>query len=542
MGAYINRGNAGFVKYTTSEYIDKTGMIAFINSTLGGADMLTCVTRPRRFGKSIAANMICAYYDRSCDSSALFENFEIAKDPSYKEHLNKYHVINVDVTNFVSEYRGDDNIVKHIQEDIKADLIEEFPDIEITESTRLMPALMKVAKHTGIKFIFVIDEWDALCRELADKSRILDEYIDMLRRMFKSNDTADVFAGVYMTGILPIKKYGTQSALNDFREYSMTTPGPMGGFLGFNDGDVKELAEKYGMDYSELKRWYDGYEMDTFDWRINIPEIKKTAIYNPNSVMTAIRERYCDNYWAKTEAFEALQQYIDCDFDGVTETLECLVKGEPVRMNVLRFGNDISSVTDNSELFTLLIHFGYLRYDRQNRTVTLPNQEIREEFVEALRGSRCHKELSELVRYSDRLLEALWMKDEDAVAAGVEYIHNHKVAPNFYNNEQSLRSVVRTAFLGAIDHYIEIQELASGKGYADVVFIPRRNSNKPVMVIELKWNESACSAITQIKERDYPEMLKDFSEEMLLVGINYDEKSKKHTCIIETISDSPHSC
>lgn len=413
MGAYINRGNAGFVKYTTSEYIDKTGMIAFINSTLGGADMLTCVTRPRRFGKSIAANMICAYYDRSCDSSALFENFEIAKDPSYKEHLNKYHVINVDVTNFVSEYRGDDNIVKHIQEDIKADLIEEFPDIEITESTRLMPALMKVAKHTGIKFIFVIDEWDALCRELADKSRILDEYIDMLRRMFKSNDTADVFAGVYMTGILPIKKYGTQSALNDFREYSMTTPGPMGGFLGFNDGDVKALAEKYGMDYSELKRWYDGYEMDTFDWRINIPEIKKTAIYNPNSVMTAIRERYCDNYWAKTEAFEALQQYIDCDFDGVTETLECLIKGEPVRMNVLRFGNDISSVTDNSELFTLLIHFGYLRYDRQNRTVTLPNQEIREEFVEALRGSRCHKELSELVRYSDRLLEALWMKDEE---------------------------------------------------------------------------------------------------------------------------------
>lgn len=534
MGTYINRGNAGFVKYTTSEYIDKTGMIAYINSTLGGANMLTCVTRPRRFGKSIAANMLCAYYDKSCDSSALFEKFEIAKDSSFKEHLNKYNVINVDITNFVSEYRGDDNIVKYIQEGIKADLIEEFPEVKIHEHTKLMPALMKVAKHTGTRFIFVIDEWDALCRELADKSDILDEYIDFLRRMFKSNDTADVFAGVYMTGILPIKKYGTQSALNDFREYSMTNPGPMGDFLGFNDNDVKMLAEKYGMDFSELKRWYDGYEMDTYDWRVNIPQLKKIAIYNPNSVMTAIRERHCDNYWAKTEAFEALQQYIDCEFDGVKETLESLIKGEPVEMSVLRFGNDISSVTDNSELFTLLIHFGYLSYDRQNRTALLPNQEIREEFVEALRGSKNHKELSELVRKSDALLKSLWMKDEEAVAAGVEYIHNHKIAPNFYNNEQSLRSVVRIAFLGAIDHYIEIQELASGKGYADLVFIPRRNTKKPVMVIELKWNQSAHTAIDQIKERDYPELLKELSDEILLVGISYDEKTKIHSCIIET--------
>ena len=420
MGMFIKRGNVSFAEYSNGEYIDKTGMIAYINSTLDTFNRLTCVTRPRRFGKSMAANMLCAYYDNSCDSSALFEKFAIAKDSSYREHLNKYHVINVDVTNFISEYRGDDNIVKYMQEDIKADLMEEFPEAEISEHTKLMPALIKIAKHTGTKFIFVIDEWDALCRELADKPQIMDEYIDLLRRMFKSNDTASVFAGVYMTGILPIKKYGTQSALNDFREYSMTSPGPMGGFFGFNDNDVKTLAENYGMDFAELKRWYDGYEMDTFDWRINAPEIKKTAIYNPNSVMTAIRERHCDNYWAKTEAFEALQQYIDCNLDGIKQTLECLIKGEPVELNVLRFGNDLSTITDSNELFTLLIHFGYLSYNRQNRTAILPNQEIREEFVEALRGSKSHKELSELVRTSDRLLEALWMKDEEAVANGVE--------------------------------------------------------------------------------------------------------------------------
>lgn len=533
MGTYINKGNEGFVKYTNSEYIDKTGMIAFINSTLSNANMLTCVTRPRRFGKSIAANMLCAYYDKSCDSSALFENFEIAKNPSFKEHLNKYPVIYIDITDFTTRYEGQADIINRLQTEIISDLHKTYPEIEIPHSTDLMAYLLEIVATTNEKFIIIIDEWDAMCRELADSPELMDRYINFLRRLFKGGNTAKVFTGVYLTGILPIKKYGTQSALNDFREYSMTSPGAMGGFLGFNDGDVKALAKKYGMDFAELKRWYDGYEMDTFDWKINIPEVKKTAIYNPNSVMTAIRERYCDNFWAKTEAFEALQQYIDCDFDGVANTLEKLIQGEPVRLNVLRFGNDISSVTDNNELFTLLIHFGYLSYNRQNRTVTLPNQEIREEFVEALRGSKRHKELSELVRHSDKTLEAVWLKDEETVAAGVEYIHNHKVAPNFYNNEQALRSVVRTAFLGAIDYYIEIQELASGKGYADLIFIPRRKSNKPVMVIELKWNESARTAIDQIKERDYPELLKDLSDEIFLVGISYDEKTKKHSCIID---------
>lgn len=536
MGIYINKGNTGFAGYTNGEYIDKTGMIAYINSTLNTGNRLTCVTRPRRFGKSMAANMLCAYYDKSCDSSALFDRFVIAKDASYREHLNKYSVIYIDVTNFTTEYSGREDIIDILQAKVKADVREAYTAIDYDEDSSLMDILLAISIHTGEKFIFIIDEWDALCRELADKPAIMDRYVNFLRRMFKSNDTPIVFAGVYMTGILPIKKYGTQSALNDFREYSMTNPGAMGGFLGFNDEDVRMLAVRHGMDFEEMKRWYDGYEMDTFDWRADIPEKKKMSIYNPNSVMTAIRERHCDNYWALTEAFESLQRYIDCDYDGVRDTLGKLIRGEAVRINVLRFGNDISSVSDNDELFTLLIHFGYLSYDRNERVAVLPNQEIREEFVEALRGSRSHKELSELVRQSDRLLQSLWQMDGEAVAQGVEYIHNHKVAPNFYNNEQALRSVVRMAFLGAIDYYIEIQELSSGKGYADLVFIPRRNSRKPILVIELKWNESVNTAIDQIRERDYPEMLKPFSDNILLVGISYDKDTKAHECRIERIT------
>lgn len=533
MGSYINKGNAGFADCIVGEYIDKTEMIAFINSTLNTSTRLTCVTRPRRFGKSMAASMLCAYYDKSCDSSALFAPFAIAQDESFSKHLNRYSVIYLDVTNFVSEYRGKKDIVRRMQRAIKQDLEEAFPDVRIPKNAHLMTALLAIAVQKQEKFIFIIDEWDALCRELASTPEIMDEYVDLLRRMFKSNDTAQVFAGVYMTGILPIKKYGTQSALNAFCEYSMTNPGAVGGFLGFNDDEVKALAVKYGMDFEELKRWYDGYEVETFDWRIAIPEIKKTSIYNPNSVMTALRGHRCDNYWAMTEAFESLQQYIDNDFAGVKETLESLIKGESVRLNILRFGNDVNGVDDNEELFTLLIHFGYLCYDHNDRLAKLPNQEIREEFVTALRGSKSHKELSELVRASDQLLQSTWQMDEETVAAGIQKIHNSKVAPNFYNNEQALRSVVRLAYLGAIDQYVEIQELASGKGYADLVLIPRRNSSNPLMVIELKWNSTARAAIAQIKDRNYPTLLQPLSGEILLVGINYDKDTKQHTCVIE---------
>lgn len=532
MGIFINKGNAGFAKYTNGEYVDKTAMIAFINSTLNTSNQLTCVTRPRRFGKSMAANMLCAYYDKSCDSSALFQQYKIAQEPSYSEHLNKYPVIYVDMTTFTTSLEGKDEIIDILKSQILADVKAAYPHVSCKENADLMETLLTISLSTGDKFIFIIDEWDALCRELADKPHLMDRYINLLRRMFKTSDTATVFAGVYMTGILPIKKYGTQSALNDFREYSMTTPGAMGGFLGFNDQDVQMLAEKYGMDFAELKRWYDGYEMDSFDWKVNIPEIKKTAIYNPNSVMTAIRSRICNNYWAQTEAFEALQRYIDCDFDRVNESLEKLINGDSIDLRVLRFGNDIHSVTDNHELFTLLIHFGYLTYNQNTRKAKLPNQEIREEFIEALRGSKSHKELAALVQRSDKLLESLLMKDAASVAEGVEYIHNHRVAPNFYNNEQALRSVIRMAFLGAIDHYIEIQELATGKGYADMVYIPRRNSNRPVLVIELKWDEEETTAIDQIRNRDYPENLKGLSNEILLVGISYNKKSKKHSCQI----------
>ena len=536
MGIYINKGNAGFAKYLNSEYVDKTGLIAYINSTLGGANMLTCVTRPRRFGKSMAANMLCAYYDKSCDSSALFDRFAIAKDASYREHLNKYSVIYLDVTNFTTEYSGREDIIDILQTKVKSDVRKAYPAVDYGEDSSLMDNLLAISSQTGEKFIFIIDEWDALCRELADRPAIMDRYVNFLRRMFKSNDTPIVFAGVYMTGILPIKKYGTQSALNDFREYSMTCPMALAPYFGFLPEEVKALCERKKMDYGMLRQWYDGYNLSMVDWRNEEASPETIHIYNPNSVMMAMDAKSCDNYWARTESFESLRQYIDNDFDGVKETLQSLIDGKPVKISTLTFGNDMNQINSRDELFTLMVHLGYVSYNSADHTVSFPNMEVRMEILEAIRNSRRHKELAELIKASDRLLQATQDMDEQAVAHAVEYVHNHKVAPNFYNNEQALRSVVRMAYLTAIDDYQDIQEMPTGKGYADIVYLPRPHSSYPALVIELKWNDSVNTAIDQIRERDYPEVLKPFSDNILLVGISYDKDSKAHECRIERIT------
>ena len=285
MGAYINLGNNGFRRIRNSEYVDKSGLIAVVNNTLNSEFAFTCVSRCRRFGKSMAAKMLCAYYDKSCDSRSLFEDLEIAKDPSFEEHLNKYPVIYLDLTAFVSRIK-DASIVEVIEDKIRSEIIETYPKVKdrIKDDYDLMDVLIQVNEKYGEQFIFIIDEWDAICREFKDNSRGMDRYVNWLRRMFKEVKAFDVFAGVYMTGILPIKKYKTQSALNNFIEYSMVTPGKMASFFGFTKDEVHMLAEKHGMDFDELVKWYDGYQIG--------PEL---SMFNPNSVMQALSNNWCES-------------------------------------------------------------------------------------------------------------------------------------------------------------------------------------------------------------------------------------------------------
>jgi hypothetical protein len=521
MGNFLNKGNAGFASVRKSKYVDKSGIIAFINNTLGTKKNLICVSRPRRFGKSFAAKMISAYYDKTCDSRGLFEDLEIAKDNSFEKNLNKYDVIYIDMTWFISAVKDIGRVVGLLEEKLMDELYEVYPDAKKCDT--LSETMASVCSITGGKFIFIIDEWDALFREAKDDEKIQKEYIWFLRGLFKSPFTDDTIEAAYITGILPIKKYGTQSAMTDFKEYSMLSPKKLAKYVGFTEAEVKKLCEEYDMDFAAVKHWYDGY---------SFAQVK--SVYNPNSVMEAVTNGEIESYWTQTETFESLKMYIEMDFDGLKEDIVQMLAGEHCKVKTIGFENDMTTIKNKDDVLTLLAHLGYLTYDADNMTVCIPNEEIRREFMYAVEtGSR--KELAKLVQNSDLLLKSTLRMQEDFVAETIEKAHSEGCAPLFYNDEQSLRSVIRFAYISCVDEYVRIEELPTGFGYADVVYLPKKNSDLPIMLVELKWNKTADSAIAQIKEKNYPQVLEGFDSDILLVGINYDEKTKKHSCRIEKV-------
>lgn len=521
MGMYFNPGNEGFRSVLAGEYVDKTGMIRLINDVIGTKQKLVCVSRPRRFGKSFAAQMLSAYYDCSCDSSALFDDLSIAEDPSYHSHMNQYLVVYLDITNILGKTTPD-HVVAFIEKAVTAEIKQEFPTV--FPALSFDEVLLHTVERTGKKFIFIIDEWDALFREDEKGAAVQEEYIRFLRMLFKSSGTTDrIFAAAYMTGILPIKKYGTQSAVSDFREFTMVKPRQYGPFVGFTEPEVRALCVDHKMPFEEMKEWYDGYFFDGIG-----------SVYSPNSVMEAIRNREFDSYWQSSETYETLREYIDIDYDGLQKDIIRMMGGASLPVRTTSFQNDMTSIRSKDDVMTLLVHLGYLAYDAENGTVRIPNAEVSAQFVDAVRNSE-HRETARLIAESDRLIRNTIEGNETAVAKEIDRVHNSYAAPLFYNDEQALRSVVKTAYISCINHYVRIEELPSGKGYADVVYFPRSHSMYPLLLIELKWNGSADGAIAQIKAKNYPEAIRNYGGEVLLVGINYDPKSKEHTCRIERL-------
>ena len=520
MGIYINKGNIGFRISRNSEYIDKSGLIAVVNATLDTEQMFSCVSRSRRFGKSMAAKMLAAYYDHSCDSNSLFADLEIAHDPSFERHLNKYPVIYLDMTDFVSQYK-DESIVTHIKEELKKDICAAYPDVPVDESDDLMGCLLRIGATKGERFIFIIDEWDAICREFEPNSKAMEDYLDWMRRMFKSKNATDVFTGVYMTGILPIKKYKTQSAVNNFIEYSMVDPGDMAPYFGFTKNEVQKLADKYDADYTELGKWYDGYQIGDV-----------ASMFNPNSVMQAIRRRRCKSYWGKTASFEIVSDYIKMNFDGLKDDILLMLAGGRVKVNTTKFQNDMSIVQSKDDVLTVLIHLGYLSYDYHKDVCYVPNHEVSEELLNAVEDTNWANVIRAL-KQSEGLLQATLEGDEAAVAQGIDVVHDENTSILSYNNENSLACVLSLAYYYAKNNYIILRELATGKGFADIVMIPRKNVDSPALVIELKYDKSTQAAISQIKACNYPQAVADYIGDILLVGINYDKETKHHECQIE---------
>ncbi len=522
MGTYINIGNEGFQRIRNSEYVDKSGLIPVVNKTLFTEQCFSCVSRCRRFGKSMAAKMLCAYYDRSCDSRSLFADLQAAQDPFFEKHLNKYPVIYLDMTAFVTRFH-DDSIVEKIDAELRADVLRLYADVEVRPDDDLMGCLIRITEKTGDRFFFIIDEWDAICREFKQGTSAMDRYVNWLRRMFKEVNASRVFAGVYMTGILPIKKYKTESALNNFIEYSMVEPGNMAQFFGFTKDEVRTLAEKYGMDFDELEKWYDGYQIGD-----------EPSMFNPNSVMQAVSRRRCKSYWGRTGAFDAVTDYIQMNYEGLKDDIIRMLAGDHSSVDPTGFQNDMSVIHSLDDVLTVLIHLGYLSYDWKESECYIPNREVAGEMVNAVKANNWQP-VVEAIQQSKQLLQATLDRDEEAVARFIDAAHDENTSILSYNNENSLACVLSLAYYSARNDYVIHRELPTGKGFADLVFIPRKNVDSPAIVVELKYNRDADSAIAQIHRRQYPDKVAQYAGNLLLVGINYDREHKTHDCRIEQL-------
>lgn len=525
MGKYLNPGNDGFAEAISTYYVDKTDMLGVINRSINTKKKLICISRPRRFGKSYAAQMICAYYDCTCDSHLLFNKYKISKDDTFDIHLNKYNVIYLDIASFISDYMQQNDskdIIKNIAESIKKDIIAELP--ELSNDTSINDCILKYVEKSKKKFVFIIDEWDAIIRESENNIFAKQSYLHLLRSWFKNgNFTTKAIAAAYMTGILPIKKDGSQSAISDFEEYSVIDPGVFADFSGFTENEVQRLCAEYQMDYEQIKEWYDGY---TFG--------KATSIYNPYSVIKAIDRKIVKSYWRKTSAAESLITYVNLGGDELQEKIARLISGEAIKVYTDDFENDIETFKSDDDVLTLLIHLGYLTFDEKTSLARIPNTEVQEEFGRILKKAQ-NRKLVNLVKMSEKLLSDTLTGNEIEVANAIQNVRETNYAPMFYNDEQALRYAVKFAYIICEDRYTRIEELPSGRGLADIVYLPDQGERLPALIIELKWNKTDESALAQIKNHKYPAALNKYTGNIILVGINYDEKTKKHSCKIETI-------
>ncbi len=515
MGLYLNPRNDSFQQAINNPiYVDKSLLIKYTNQLIGTGDNKLCVSRPRRFGKSTDANMLVAYYSKGCDSHHIFDLLKISQTDHYLEHLNLHHVIHINMQSFLSNTHNIDKMIQLLTMRILNELKQEY-SVTFFDETNLSLSLEDIYVSTKDQFIFIIDEWDCIFREYAQNQEDQKQYLDFLINLLKDKPYVEL---AYMTGILPIKKYGTHSALNMFEEISMIDPGLLSEFMGFTEQEVYDLCLKYNMDYNEMKQWYDGYHMT-----------EHLSTLSPRSVVSSLIRNKFGNYWTSTETDEALQVYIDLNKDGLKDSVIEMLAGESVPVQTSSFQNDMTTFKSKDDVLTLLIHLGYLGYNSSNHTCYIPNKEVSTSFIDSIEDSNWEETTKALLN-SRELLEATWRKDEDAVARYIEKAHlNTSILT--YNDENALSYTLALAYIYARNHYTMIREMPTGKGFADIVLIPYRD--KPAMIIELKWNKDVNTAIDQIKEKKYPKGLEKYKDNLLIVGISYDKKTKKHTCHIE---------
>ncbi|WP_027206729.1 AAA family ATPase [Butyrivibrio fibrisolvens] len=525
MGIYLNPDNDNFkLTLATGEYVDKTGMISVTNSFIDKANNYVCMSRPRRFGKTIAGNMLAAYYSKGCDSKDLFAGLKISDDDGFSAKLNKYNVIQIDMNSEYQNTLDKEDLIRILSAKIVREIRKEFPKADIDDGCSLADAILQVYSTAKEKFIIIMDEYDVLVREQVSTS-LFNAYLGFLNGLFKSNTLRPAIALAYLTGILPIVRDKVQSKLNNFREYTFLDAKEFTPYIGFTEDEVKKLCVEHGMDFEECSSWYDGYHQNGYE------------IYNPESVICCMHDRRYEGYWGKTSSYQVISERIGQNYEGIREDVVRMLAGESVDVNVTRFLNTLDSFHTKNDVFTFLIHLGYLSYDYDEKTCRIPNGEVRQEWMNAIETDDEYSTTDSIIKASKQLLTETINGNEEAVAKALDISHINVTSNRSYNNEDALQSAIYLAYIYALNKYSVIKEMTAGKGFADVVFIPF-TQGMPAMIIELKKNKSADSALDQIKEKKYFMSLEHYQGDILFVGINYDEDKKTHECKIERLKNN----
>ena len=522
MSLYLNKNNDKFKEYKSARiFIDKSNLIKECNSLFGTSDKYMCITRPRRFGKTMALSVLNAYYSKGCDSQSLFEKLNIAKDNSYLEHLNKHNVIWIDMASLYTDIRDKNDFLKELETNLLDDLNEAFPNVLKEMDNTISKAIIRINSKLNERFIFLIDEWDVIYREQEYNTKLCDEYTELLRNLFKSSNVSSCIDLVYMTGILPIRRYSTQSTLNMFTEYNMLDSFPIESYVGFTEDEVIGLCNKYNRDFNEIKSWYNGYNLNG------------VSLYNPKSVIEAVLRGKCKDYWVQTSAIEAVTNYMNYDNGKLKDIICKMLLGEKVKVNVRKFENDLAKVNSSDSALTVLIHLGYLAYDEDLEACYIPNYEIKQEFVNAVDKLNWH-EIYNPISNSLKLYEETLKGNVEFINKTLDENHKDLAGPFNKNKEDILGVIVEKSYYSAKQFYNIKKEDTSILGRSDLSFIPYDNCHIP-FIVELKVNFTPDEAIAQIKEKSYFNSLGNYHGKVLLLGISYDEKTLKHNSKVEII-------
>ena len=524
-------------------FVDKTHFIEKMSTKMNTDKRFIAVTRPRRFGKTVTAHMLLAYYSKEYEGHKIFDELEIANISTYTEHLNKYDVIYIDMNFISSLYKGYlknnkvsgvETLIDYLEYAIINDLRERedfaecFNKHEI-ENTGLLKALSTLRNDLNAKFIFIMDEWDLIYRDYRNDTKLQEDFIELLRGLFKSDGGKACFALAYLTGILPIKKYNSQSALNNFDEFNMLSSGDLAPYFGFTEAEVADIVKSPDckVSHQNLKEWYEGYK------------IKGIDIYNPNSVVSAVSRNECISYWSKTSSNDEVVRLINMDFDGVKKDVMNLIEGARVLFDFSNFQNDMVTIKNKNDVFSLLVCLGYLGCsdigsDSDYKQAYVPNKEIKQALMGIIKDQEWYEKIENFKR-SEGLLKAILELDATTVATLIQDVHNSPaVALLDYNDEESLTYCVMTGLLwSTLGKYITHREEQAGKGRVDLVYEPAIKGTTPLILIEFKYDGSAEEAIAQIKKQEYFKRYTGQYRNIIIVGINYSTKTKDHQCLIE---------